>query len=275
LLHPTNPSESTSRIACAFRDECHSFGIVVFDTCTLRGSYLLPLPPSDKIPVVLNIHKNPDDPVSYACAWLALVPQGLCVVYATLIWSTREVEIMLMFAGQLACEALNFALKRLIKEERPSQMYGKGYGMPSSHAQFVSYFSISLTLFLLLRHIPPKNPIASHTPLNIASRISLSILALVNAALVAWSRIYLNYHTPKQVLIGCAAGTASAILWFMATSFLRSSGLLGWGLDLPLTRLFRVRDLVVEEDLCQSGWEKWEDRRLTRQAIKQNKVKKR
>lgn len=39
--------------------------------------------------------------------------------YATLVWATREMEVIMMFAGQLACEALNFMLKRLIKEERP------------------------------------------------------------------------------------------------------------------------------------------------------------
>jgi dolichyldiphosphatase len=40
-------------------------------------------------------------------------------VYATLIWSNREIEIGLMFAGQMACEALNWVLKRHFKEERP------------------------------------------------------------------------------------------------------------------------------------------------------------
>lgn len=28
-------------------------------------------------------------------------------------------EVILMFGGQLACEGLNFLLKRIIKEERP------------------------------------------------------------------------------------------------------------------------------------------------------------
>ena len=65
--------------------------------------------------------QNPGDPISYFCAWLALVPQGLCIIYVTLIWSSREVEIALMFAGQMACEALNFFLKRMIKEERPKR----------------------------------------------------------------------------------------------------------------------------------------------------------
>lgn len=63
--------------------------------------------------------KNPEDRLSFASAWVALIPQALCVSYATLIWSTREVEVILMFVGQMGCEALNFVLKRLIKEERP------------------------------------------------------------------------------------------------------------------------------------------------------------
>ena len=169
-----------------------------------------------------------------------------------------------MFAGQMGCEALNFALKRFIKEERPKQMYGKGYGMPSSHAQFVAYFSISLMLFLIFRHAPPKYPSASHTPLNMFSRVGLSIMAIGCAAMVAWSRIYLNYHTPKQVLVGWAAGALSAVLWFAVTAIIREIGLLAWILDTPVARLFRVRDLVIEEDLCQAGWERWEEKRLGR-----------
>ena len=44
------------------------------------------------------------------------------MVYATLIWSNREIEIGLMFAGQMACEALNWVLKRHFKEQRPRGM---------------------------------------------------------------------------------------------------------------------------------------------------------
>jgi len=44
------------------------------------------------------------------------------VIYVTLIWASREVEVLLMFAGQMGCEALNFVLKRLIREERPKRM---------------------------------------------------------------------------------------------------------------------------------------------------------
>lgn len=173
----------------------------------------------------------------------------------------------------MACEALNFALKRLLKEERPKQMHGKGYGMPSSHAQFVAFFSVTLTLFLLFRHVP-KKPSPSHTPLSMVSRVALSGLAILSAGMVAWSRIYLNYHTPKQVLVGVGAGTASAVSWFIITSVVRQSGLLSWILHQYPTRMFRMRDLVVEEDLAQSGWEKWENKRASRQmSIKTKKSK--
>jgi hypothetical protein len=66
--------------------------------------------------------QDPTDRLSYLCALLALVPQALCVAYATLLWSSREAEIALMFAGQMASEAGNLVLKRLIRQERPPGM---------------------------------------------------------------------------------------------------------------------------------------------------------
>jgi len=70
-----------------------------------------------------HVHYDPADPVSHACAYLALVPQALVITYVALIWSTREVEILLMFAGQMGCEAFNWLLKRTIKEQRPPRAY--------------------------------------------------------------------------------------------------------------------------------------------------------
>lgn len=277
--------------------------------------------------------QDPSDPVSYLCAWLALVPQALCIVYATLIWSTREAEVVLMFAGQLGCEAVNFALKRLIKEERPSRIHrtGKGYGMPSSHAQFVAFWAVAMTLFLLVRHTPSwtahgfgprksdggggttaattttttggedgnsnKTPhqnnnhsnegrkkgtttittttttsrtwsqdwvqleTYAHRPWSLPERAAASLLVLALAAAVAWSRVYLGYHTVNQVLVGSLAGTLSAAAWYAATALVRASGLLAWALASPVARGLRVRDLVVREDLAQAGWEKWEEDR--------------
>ncbi|KAI4730987.1 dolichyldiphosphatase [Aureobasidium sp. EXF-10728] len=216
-----------------------------------------------------HVHYNPNDPFAHACAFLALVPQALCITYATLIWSTREAEVALMFAGQLACEALNWLLKRTIREERPSRLTGKGYGMPSSHAQFVSYFAVSLTLFLLLRHNPhAPNTSTTHIPTSVFERLALSILVIAGAAAVAHSRIYLNYHTEKQILVGCVVGVLFAVFWYLFTAYLRRSGWLDWVLDTSIAKFFRLRDLVVNEDLVDAGWERWQQRRSKRSEQK-------
>ena len=140
--------------------------------------------------------------------------------------------------------------------------------MPSSHAQFLTYFSLSLSLFLLFRHAP--HPMQTHTPFTLPQRILLSLLFLLVAAAVAGSRIYLNYHTTNQVFVGCAAGAFSAVAWFLATMWLRRTGWLAWGLETRLARLLRMRDLVVEEDLVDAGWEKWEARRKRRMHGNEN-----
>ncbi len=175
-----------------------------------------------------------------------------------------------MFAGQLACEAINFCLKRIIREERPKSMHGNGYGMPSSHAQFVAFFAVHLTLFLLLRHKPRRfdDGKGYHNPMTLATRAGLSVLTMAGAAAVAWSRIYLSYHTPKQVLVGLIAGTVSAVGWFIMTTVVRRSGILKWALDQPVVRHFRMRDLVVEEDVPQAGWEAWVKRRRLSREMK-------
>lgn len=245
-----------------------------------------------------HVHYNPDDPLSHLCAYLALAPQGLTIIYVALIWSTREVEILLMFAGQMGCEALNWIMKRIIQEERPTgtyaicpfaaivarakrliisplpmgfpEMHGKGYGMPSSHAQYVAFFSTFLTLFLLLRHQPHAldHPHASHThiPTPLWQRLALSLLSILCAAAVAQSRIYLNYHKPRQVYVGIAAGVICAVGWFVVTSLARSHGWVEWGLELPIARWLRLRDLVLTEDPIDAGWERWELRKRQRRS---------
>ncbi|KAL3458696.1 hypothetical protein BJX64DRAFT_219223 [Aspergillus heterothallicus] len=207
-----------------------------------------------------HVHYDPEDHFSFISAWLALVPQALCVVYATLVWATREVEVGLMFAGQLGCEALNFALKRIIKEERPKQMFGKGYGMPSSHAQFVSFFAVYMGLFLLFRQSPNSS---NQGPIF---RVIASLGIAIAASAVAVSRIYLTYHTTRQVLAGCAVGVLFALFWFSFTAFLRSYGWIEWGLNHVIARFFRLRDLVVSEDLAEAGWQRWETKRKTKRS---------
>lgn len=144
--------------------------------------------------------------------------------------------------------------------------------MPSSHAQFVAFWCVSLALFLLVRHRPSASRSARRQQWSLAQRLGVSIVAAVLAAATAWSRIYLNYHTTKQVVVGSVAGVVVALAWFVATAILRQTGWLAWGLETQLARAFRLRDLAIEEDMCQAGWEKWEERRLANKS--QSKAKK-
>jgi len=153
-----------------------------------------------------------------------------------------------------------------------AEMYGKGYGMPSSHAQFVAFFSLSLSLFLLLRHVP--TPPTSYSPSSFVERLLLSLVACLCAAAVAASRVYLNYHTPKQVLAGVAAGISSAVVWFLFTKYLRRWGWIDWALETWLSRKFRMRDLITTEDLVDAGWRRWESRRKAKRNVPNGTSKK-
>ena len=68
---------------------------------------------------VTHVFYDPSDPLSLLFAYMALIPQGLMVIYVTLIYARREIEVVLMLVGQLLSEATNWVLKRLIKEDRP------------------------------------------------------------------------------------------------------------------------------------------------------------
>ena len=145
--------------------------------------------------------------------------------------------------------------------------------MPSSHAQFVTFFSVSLSLFVILRHIPPARALNAankrtnytqsdhyHKPLTFVQKVGLSLLTVVLATSISLSRIYLDYHTPTQVLVGCGAGAVSAVGWFVVTSLLRIEGWVEWAVNSWAGRAGRWRDLAVEEDLAEAGWQKWRER---------------
>ena len=134
--------------------------------------------------------------------------------------------------------------------------------MPSSHAQFVSFFALTLTLFLLVRRGPDVP--TGHTALAWRMRAGCSVLALGGAAAVSVSRIYLGYHTPRQVLVGGGAGLVFAVGWFGFTTWVRR-GLLDRLLDLDVARRLRLRDLAVAEDLVEVGWDRW-------QAVRREKM---
>ena len=146
-----------------------------------------------------------------------------------------------------------------------AEMYGKGYGMPSSHAQFVAYFAVYLCLWLFYRRAHFDQD--SWVKFRFLERLATTFAVCFGSSLVAVSRIYLNYHTPKQVLAGYITGSICAFGWFYTTHFLRKAGWIDQALDLAIVRFVRIRDLAASEDLSDAAWQRWEaTRKLRRHA---------
>lgn len=100
-------------------------------------------------------------------------------------------------------EGLNLVLKRLFKQLRPFHgTIGNGYGMPSSHSQFVAYTST----FILLHQYSKKGFVDTQ------SKISISL-----AFLICYSRYHLCYHTVAQILVGYLIGFLFASSYFIVT----------------------------------------------------------
>ncbi|TGZ82921.1 PAP2-domain-containing protein [Ascodesmis nigricans] len=142
-----------------------------------------------------HISYDPTDPISIISAYLSLLPLFLMTAIITTVFTTRKVESLLFILGQFANEFLNNILKRLFRSPRPTTLRG-GYGMPSSHSQFVWFFVTYLVLMMAARNVGAGKALKGW------GMTVYGVLAVVAAAGVAGSRVYLGYHTLNQVLVG-------------------------------------------------------------------------
>ncbi|CAH1769725.1 5277_t:CDS:2 [Entrophospora sp. SA101] len=86
-----------------------------------------------------HVEFDPTDSIAYIFAYITLSPLAIMVAYVTIIVSRREVAGINIFIGQSICELFNAILKRWLREKRPTDRLGTGYGMPLSHAQFIAF----------------------------------------------------------------------------------------------------------------------------------------
>ncbi|XP_064649962.1 dolichyldiphosphatase 1-like [Lineus longissimus] len=145
-------------------------------------------------------------------AWLSLLPIFIMIGFITLILFRRDLHTICYFCGLLLNELVNLVLKHMIQDYRPKrdrETVFTEYGMPSSHAQFMWFYATYLSFFLILR---------VHRNYNIIEdlwKFALALLTYVLAFLVGYSRVYLGYHSPSQVVLGALTGLALGTLWFL------------------------------------------------------------
>lgn len=117
---------------------------------------------------------------------------------------SRTAHAAAMFVGAVCTAVIGMALKRIIRTARPQQ-HGHGhaaslkqkqgdYGMPSSHANALSYW-----LMMVLLHSP--SPWLSH--------VSLAYVALVLSTRV----LLTQHHTWQQIAAGVCLGSVCAFTW--------------------------------------------------------------
>lgn len=59
---------------------------------------------------------------------------------------------------------------------------------------------------------------------------------------VAFSRVYLLYHSCVQVIAGLIVGVTFGIAYFEITSMIRDLGIVEWVLNWPIVKFFYVKD---------------------------------
>jgi dolichyldiphosphatase len=168
------------------------------------------------------------------CASVSLAPHVLLIVLSTLVVFRREWQPLLLLAGLLLNHAMNRMLKATLAHPRPlsTTRDASEYGMPSSHAQFSAFALAYFIYWLTHHHRWNDHPVLSRLELSAA-------LALVLA--VAYARVYLDYHTAPQVIVGLVLGFVVGWIYSMHIKTYISPRLPAWS-RARLGRLFCLRD---------------------------------
>ncbi|XP_062515036.1 dolichyldiphosphatase 1-like [Corticium candelabrum] len=167
------------------------------------------------VPLTLTFVEYPKGDLTGKClAAISLTPVCILVGLATLLLLKRDLHTMAYFFGLVLNEAINFILKHIVQESRPTRGAEKlftEYGMPSSHAQFMGFFAVYFILFIYIRII------SQDRWQQMLWKCCLSLTVASAAVLVACSRVYLQYHTVPQVVYGLLIGVLIGTSWFVIT----------------------------------------------------------
>ncbi|TEB30887.1 hypothetical protein FA13DRAFT_1733297 [Coprinellus micaceus] len=173
--------------------------------------------------------------------------------YAALAVQTREYLILVMWTGQLAGEALNLAIKHLIKQERPIESFGNGYGFPSSHSQYMAYFSTFLMLHLYFRHRFSSTGITAFDSLWRGTVYSDTVILDRPSPSV---RYYLGYHNFHQIFWGLFIGSSLGAFVYSFAQLLPT--------QYPNSVLGRLKRWILSNSTStwvqlRDGWDIWAD----------------
>ncbi|KAK1325988.1 hypothetical protein QJS10_CPA01g01208 [Acorus calamus] len=118
-----------------------------------------------------------------------------------LLWK-HDAEAMWAAMGSVLNSVLSVTLKQILNHERPAPALRSDPGMPSSHAQSISYAATFAFLSLV-----------QWLGIN-AVTVTIGVFLLISASYMSYLRVSLKFHTVSQVLVGAALGSLCACVWF-------------------------------------------------------------
>ena len=135
--------------------------------------------------------------------------------------------------------------------------------MPSSHAQFMTFFAVYVTLYLIHRFGTSMGILRTNlcrtTKISLLLRLGHCFVVIVGSSVVSLSRMYLRYHTARQVLIGVGVGAISGVIWYVTVLVLRGTGWVDWVLHFRAAEMLWFKDGDIgslEHDLYEE-WVQW------------------
>ena len=203
-------------------------------------------------------------------ALLSLLPPFVIVSLVTAVVFYKDVIAAYLLVGCLFSSVFTSILKnRIIKEERPPRYDSTEeeieYGMPSNHSSFAFFCATFVILYILrgggswaMKLLPSykvpgqvstaieKKYITTHYKLiyhklwfHLHNLVTI-LVSLLLAIGCAYSRVFLGYHTTKQVYAGSILGILLGVMWYalFETKIVRC--ILIW-LDEKMYDLERVR----------------------------------
>ncbi|XP_064985790.1 lipid phosphate phosphatase gamma-like isoform X4 [Musa acuminata AAA Group] len=135
------------------------------------------------------------DSLGHFLAWVSLIPVFISFGgFISHFIFRRELQGLCFALGLIISQVINELIKSSIHQSRPSSMCAvlevcDSHGWPSSHSQFMFFFSTYFSLLCLINGVGVSSP---------SSRRIIALLPWPSAFLTLYSRVYLGYHTVPQ-----------------------------------------------------------------------------
>lgn len=124
------------------------------------------------------------------------------ILFASIILLRHDGAALWGIIGSVSNSALSLVLKRILNQARPATTSRTDPGMPSTHAQSISFISVFAVLSVL--------------EWLGTSKVSMFLCCLILASCSYFIRLRVSQrlHTSSQVVVGAIVGSVFCILWY-------------------------------------------------------------